>query len=148
MRKAFAILSEISEMLNLTKIHQSSIQSHFLRVPHLCPSLDAVDMDQHPTVPTLSSVLSSVKEMSSSPEFRWESYGQGSSSSSSGVAAAPLLNVAVSAVWSFGVVKNSDFPTPQVLVLVYCILRRYIEFYIVTVIIRLLWLNMLHCNVQ
>ena len=111
-RESFAVLSELSKVVDVSRVQQQSTHSSFLQLPHSCQFLEAVDLTRRPFIPTLAEVLGYARERVSSPMFCWRGNKEGGGTTYS--AAAPMLSLAVSAVWSFGAVKSTEFPTPQV----------------------------------
>ena len=100
-------------MVGVTHIQQN-IHSSFLQVPHRCQFLESVDLSRRPLVPSLEDVLRFSKERIASPVFAWRGGKAGGVGTTGSNAAAPMLSVAVSATWSFGIVKSTDFPNAQV----------------------------------
>ena len=108
-RVCFAVFSELCKTVDMTPVEQH-IHSDFLQMPHSCQLLEPVDLSLRPQVSTLEELLSHARKQTDYPLFHWEGCREGAPSSS-GTAA---LSVAVSATWSFGMIKSSDFPSPQV----------------------------------
>lgn len=119
-REAFSVLTELCQIVGVKRIHQN-IHSSFLQVPHLCQFLESVDLSQRPVVPTLKDILQFAKEHSSSAMFCWRGSKEGANGASNSTTAGPLLNVhvAVSARWSYGLVRSMEFSNPQVNSLTY-----------------------------
>ena len=89
---------------------QHDVHSVVLSVPHSCQLLKGADLTSRAQIPTIADVLSCAREKVVSPLFCWRGQCEGASS----VRGAPGLSVAVSAVWSFGVVQSSGSPATQV----------------------------------
>ena len=101
-------------MVELEKMKHNYPHTSFLREPHDCPFLDPVDLSHRPLVPSVKFLEESSRERASSGLFCWKGTKEGVGGSTAAAAAAPMLSVAVSATWSFGIVRSSEFPNPQV----------------------------------
>lgn len=112
-REAFSVLTELCQMVGVMRIQQT-VHSSFLQVPHRCQFLEPVDISRRPLVPTLKDVLQFAKEHTSSAMFCWRGSKEGAMGASNSTTAGPLLNVAVSATWSYGRIRSTEFSNPQV----------------------------------
>ena len=109
-REAYSVLTQLCTMTGITRTQQDT-HSSFLQVPHFCQFLEPANLSQRPLLPSLSHVIQYCRELASSVSFCW----RGSSRERGGVASSSAsLSVAVSATWSFGIVRSTDFPNPQV----------------------------------
>ena len=113
------MLSVLCEMVGVVRLQQT-VHSSFLQQPHRCQFLESVDLSQRPLVPTLEDILQLCKEQTASAMFCWRGGKRAAVAASSSVAAAPSLSVAVSATWSFGVIKGTEFPSLQVGLRFFC----------------------------
>ena len=118
-REAFRVLSVLCEMVGVVRLQQT-VHSSFLQQPHRCQFLESVDLSQRPLVPTLEDILQLCKEQTASAMFCWRGGKRAGVAASSSVAAAPSLSVAVSATWSFGVIKGTEFASLQVGLKFFC----------------------------
>ena len=105
----FKILTELCKRVEETDV-QRDVHSVFLSVPHACQLLGRADLRSRAQLPTVADVLSCARKKVVSPHFSWRGRCEGASS----VRGAPGLGVAVSAVWSFGVVQSPESPATQV----------------------------------
>ena len=118
------MLVELCEMMEMMKI-QHNPHSSFLREPHQCPFLDPVDLSHRPLVPTVQYVKEFCRDQVTSALFSWRGanvMGTSGTLAPTTSPAAPLLSVAVSATWSFGIVKSTEFPNTQVMRKTSCLL--------------------------
>lgn len=108
------VLTEVCKLLRLASAKRDP-HEEFCALPHHCQLLQEADLQQRPNVPTIKEFLAHIMKQVSSGRIQW----QGSKGEDPGTTAVEANPVTVCAQWSFGSLKQSDFPQIQASLIIF-----------------------------